>query len=85
MARANPFDFLRALERLGLRLEPLPGATENLAERPRRLMRRLEREGYSVITSRPRADVLRLGVISQEVVHPLEGWHAVDGGVWSCS
>ncbi len=59
MARANPFDFLRALERLGLRLEPLPGASENLAERPRRLMRRLEREGYSVITSRPRADVLR--------------------------
>ncbi len=58
MSRARPRDFVKLLRAMGVELAPREGAGESLADRPRRLLRQLERKGISVEYSRPRAEVL---------------------------
>ena len=51
MARARPFEFVKTLNRLGVALEPMGSTSDDLAARPRKLLNKLARHGYSVETT----------------------------------
>ncbi len=48
MASANPFDFVKTLKSLGLKITPLTPDGEKIADRPARILKRLARSGYAV-------------------------------------
>lgn len=51
MAKARPFEFVKTLNRLGVALEPTGTGDGDLAARPRKLLNKLARNGYSVETT----------------------------------
>lgn len=51
MARARPFDFVRTLNHLGVGFEPTGSGDSDLAGRPKKLLNKLARHGYTIETS----------------------------------
>lgn len=51
MAKARPFEFVKTLNRLGVGLEPTGRGDPDLASRPRKLLNKLARNGFSVETT----------------------------------
>lgn len=51
MARANPFEFVKTLNRLGVALEPTAGSDSDLAARPKKLVNKMARHGFAIETT----------------------------------
>lgn len=59
MARANPFEFVKTLNRLGIGLEQTKGSDSDLATRPKKLLNKLARHGFAIETTGVDARTLR--------------------------
>lgn len=60
MSRADPFAFFRALKALGIEFAATdPAKAKDLHQRPRPLLRQLERKGFTVETAKPSTQALR--------------------------
>ena len=60
MSRADPFAFIKALKSIGVNLSSAEGARpENIADRPRPMLRQLERQGFTVEAAAPSADIVK--------------------------
>lgn len=59
MPRANPFQFVKALETFDVELSPTNLDEKNLAKRPKRLFKRLERQGYTIEATKPDAAMIK--------------------------
>ena len=60
MSRADPFAFIKALKAIGVNLSSAETARpQNIADRPRPLVRQLERQGFTVEAATPSADILK--------------------------
>jgi FkbM family methyltransferase len=60
MSRADAFAFVRALKAIGVNMTSADDARpQNIAERPRPLMRQLERQGFTVEAATPSAEILK--------------------------
>ncbi len=69
MARANPFEFVRSLNDVGVGLTSTSGAEDGgLATRPKRLFRRLERQGFLVEQTGLNAEALKAYGFRPDVV-----------------
>ena len=60
MSRADPFAFVKALKAIGVNLSSSDDARPaNIANRPRPLVRQLERQGFTIEAANPSADILK--------------------------